>query len=485
MPKPTENQTQSNAQSNIPDRIETLSPLTGKVLASYSSTTSEEIETILKAASELVKSSRKDPNTREKRKRLLLKMADLLDAEKSEHALLITEEMGKTLKASEEEIAKCVVTLRHAVQLIDSWLGVDEIFLGNGKTARLEYHALGTVLAVMPWNFPYWQVIRAFIPAALLGNTFVLKHASNVTGCAKKLEALVTEAGGPAGLFSTVILRGDKVLPLIDDPRIHAVTLTGSEPAGRELASRAGRALKKVVLELGGSDPFIVCASAASSPAALARVVDAAVKSRLLSNGQSCICAKRFLIDESIYSAFVDRLKLALGAVKMGSPLEPDTSLGPIATENGKNDLKSLREDALKCGAREVFTGTPSSNPDDLFFPVSVLEGIPESAKLRKEESFGPIFSLYRFATHDEAVDLANETPFGLGASVWTEEAGERTLFTNQLEAGMIFFNSMVASDGRVPFGGTKHSGFGRELGEAGMKEFALIKTVVQTLEQH
>ena len=366
--------------------IDTYNPTTGERIESYLETTPDEIAEILRSADALVAPARRDVRAaRERRKAVLLRAADLLDRDLEVHARLITTEMGKTLQASRDEVKKCAASMRTVVAEIDGWLTSKPVALDGGKSGRVEYHPLGVLLAVMPWNFPYWQVIRAFIPAALLGNPFILKHASNVSGCAKKMEALFREAGAEEGLFQVVLLRGDKVLPMAGDPRVRAVTLTGSEPAGRAIAEVASRGLKKVVLELGGSDPFIVTETADVAAAAVA-----AAKSRLLSNGQSCVCAKRFIVHTSKYAEFKEVLLTEIRKVKMGSPFEPDTGIGPLVNPEAKEHLETLRDDALKNLASELYRAENPFPAGSAYYPITVFESIPKGARLRTEEAFGP-----------------------------------------------------------------------------------------------
>jgi succinate-semialdehyde dehydrogenase/glutarate-semialdehyde dehydrogenase len=329
------------------------------------------------------------------------------------------------------------------------------------------------VLAVMPWNFPFWQVIRFAAPALMAGNVGLLKHASNVPRCALALEALFTQAGFTHGAFQSLLIDSKRVTKLIDDPRIRAVTLTGSEAAGVSVASQAGKQLKKSVLELGGSDPFIVMPSAD-----IAEAAKTAVTARNINNGQSCIAAKRFIVHERVYEEFERRMVEALKQLKVGDPMREDTDIGPIATEAGRDGIADQVERSVQAGAKLLIGGKklPGSG---FYYAATALTDIPESAPVYREEVFGPVALLFKVKSAEEAIALANDSDFGLGSSVWTRDAAERERFVNELEAGLTFVNAMVASDPRLPFGGVKRSGFGRELGSLGIREFVNIKSVV------
>jgi succinate-semialdehyde dehydrogenase/glutarate-semialdehyde dehydrogenase len=328
------------------------------------------------------------------------------------------------------------------------------------------------VLAVMPWNFPFWQVFRFAAPALMAGNTGLLKHASNVPQCALAIEEIFREAGFPEGVFQTLLIGGDAVASVIEDSRVAAVTLTGSEAAGASVGSAAGRAIKKSVLELGGSDPFVVMPSANLEEAA-----STAVRSRTINNGQSCIAAKRFIVHEAIYDEFARRLKDGMAALKIGDPLEETTETGPLATGQIVRDLEGQVRETVRRGARE-FRSPVALPARGFYFPPVVLEEIPEDSPGYREELFGPVALLFRVGSAEEAIRIANDTPFGLGASAWTNDPEERELFARGIESGQVFINAMVASDPRLPFGGVKRSGYGRELGQFGIREFVNVKTV-------
>ena len=348
----------------------------------------------------------------------------------------------------------------------------DEDVPTEAKRSYVRYEPMGAVFAIMPWNFPFWQVFRFAAPALLAGNVALLKHAPSVPQCALAVEALLLEAGLPPGVFQTLLIELDHVPAILDDPRVHAVTLTGSDRAGRDVASRAGRALKKTVLELGGSDPFIVTPSADLDAA-----VATAVKSRTINTGQSCIAAKRFIVLDSVADVFTRRFVAAMAALRVGDPLDPATEVGPMARQDLVDALAAQVQDAIGRGARVLTGGLPDAR-DGFFYPPTVLADVPRDARAYREELFGPVATVYRVRDLDEAIAIANDTPYGLGASVWTRDDADRDRCVAGIEAGQVFVNAMVASDPRVPFGGIKTSGYGRELGELGIREFVNVKTV-------
>jgi succinate-semialdehyde dehydrogenase/glutarate-semialdehyde dehydrogenase len=342
----------------------------------------------------------------------------------------------------------------------------------NAKRSYVHYQPMGAILAVMPWNFPFWQVVRFVAPALMAGNVGLLKHASNVPQCALKLEEVFCRAGFPAGVFQALLIGSKQVDAILNDPRIVAATLTGSEQAGIEVGMGAARRIKKVVLELGGSDPFIVMPSAN-----LEEAVAAGVKARIINNGQSCIAAKRFIVAEPIADEFQRKFVSKMQALKVGDPFEESTELGPLATPQGVEDLERDVQQTVAAGAH-VLTGGKKLNRPGNFYEPTVLTDIPGNSPAYREELFGPVACLFRARNLDDAIRIANDTRFGLGASAWTNDDKERERLVNELEAGMVFINRMVASDPRLPFGGVKQSGYGRELGPFGIREFANVKTV-------
>lgn len=450
--------------------ISSINPATGKPLQTFEDTTDAELEHKLQRALEAFDAQRKLSFA--ERAQRMTQVAELLDRDKERFGALMTEEMGKTLKSAIAEAEKCAVACRYYAQHAAEFLR-DEPVQIDGAVSYVRHLPLGPVLAVMPWNFPFWQVIRFAAPALMAGNVGLLKHASNVPRCALALEELFTRAGFGEGTFQTLLIGGGRVAKLIDDPRIRAVTLTGSEGAGVSVASQAGKQLKKAVLELGGSDPFIVMPSAD-----LDEAVKTAVAARNINNGQSCIAAKRFIVHERVYDEFERRFVARLGALKVGDPMRDDTDIGPLATESGRDGVAEQVERSVQAGAKLLIGGKKLPGPGYYYAPTA-LSDIPESAPVYREEVFGPVALLFKVRSVDEAIALANDSSFGLGSSVWTRDASERERFINELEAGLTFVNAMVASDARLPFGGVKRSGFGRELGSVGIREFVNIKSVV------
>ena len=397
--------------------------------------------------------------------------ADELEREKGQLARIMTLEMGKLLRAAEEEIAKCAKGCRFYAENAERFLAEREI---PTETARnyVRYEPIGAVLAIMPWNFPFWQVFRFAAPALMAGNVALLKHAENVPQCAIAIEDVFRRAGFPLGIFQTLLIETEQVRSLIDDSRVKAVTLTGSERAGSEVASAAARQIKKSVLELGGSDPFIVMPSADLEAAA-----KTGVNARTLNTGQSCIAAKRFILAEEIYDRFVADFVAKMRSLKIGDPRDPETELGPLATEAILQGVNKQVQHSLGAGAK-LLTGGKRIDRAGFFYEPTVLADIPPGSPAYHEEIFGPVACLFRAKNAAEAIEIANDSSFGLGASAWTNDPAEKELFARELEAGMVFINSMVASDPRLPFGGAKRSGFGRELGAEGIREFVNIKTV-------
>ncbi len=402
---------------------------------------------------------------------LLSAIADRFEADREKLAAIATREMGKTLKSALTEVDKCVAAFRHYAAAGPEMLA-PRVFDTAGGRATARWLPLGPVLAVMPWNFPYWQVVRFVAPTILAGNVGLLKHASLTQGCGAAIEAAILAAGAPAGLFQNLAIKANRVDALIADPRIVAVTLTGSEDAGAKVAATAGRELKKVVLELGGSDPFIVMPSADIDAAA-----KAAVTARVQNSGQSCICAKRMIVHADVYDAFLDRFAAGMKAVVAGDPLDPASDMGPLSSEEQRRtvlDQLAMIEDA---GGRLLFGGEALAGPG-AYMSAGILVDVPPASRAAQEELFGPVAMLFGASDIDAAIALANDVPFGLGSSVWTNDPAERERFERDIAAGMTAVNRMLSSNPQAPFGGIKKSGHGRELGPYGLHEFMNLKTV-------
>ncbi|MBQ0862391.1 NADP-dependent succinic semialdehyde dehydrogenase [Streptomyces smyrnaeus] len=457
--------------------IATVNPADGETLKTFDPLSDEEIEQRLADAAAAFRSYR--TTTFEERARLLNSAADLLEREASGVARVITTEMGKTLAAAEAEAAKCVKAMRWYAEnaeglLAPEYPAADDIEDSGAVWARVRYRPLGPVLAVMPWNFPLWQVIRFAAPALMAGNVGLLKHASNVPQTALYLGDLFHRAGFAPGCFQTLLVSSGAIESVLRDPRVVAATLTGSEGAGRSVASVAGDEIKKTVLELGGSDPYLVMPSADLDAAART-----AVTARVQNNGQSCIAAKRFIVHTDVYDAFAERFTAGMRALTVGDPMEPDTDVGPLAGEQGRDDLEELVTDALTQGAQAPCGGRrPEGLERGYYYEPTVLTGVTDQMRIHREEAFGPVASLYRVRDADEAIELANDTPFGLSSNVWTQDECEMDRFTQDLEAGGIYFNGMTASHPALPFGGVKRSGYGRELSGHGIREFCNTTTV-------
>ena len=402
--------------------------------------------------------------------------AEILESEKKSFARTMTLEMGKPINAAVQEVEKCAWVCRYYAESAEKHLA-DEFVDTNATKSFIRYQPLGVVLAVMPWNFPLWQVFRFAAPALMAGNVGLLKHASNVPQCALGIEEIFRRAGFPEGAFQTLLVGSDAVQRVLEDPRVAAATLTGSEPAGRSVASIAGNQIKKTVLELGGSDPFIVMPSAD-----LKAAVATAVKARTMNNGQSCIAAKRFIVHELTYNQFENGFVEAMKSLRVGDPLDESTDIGPLATEQILKDLQDQVNVSVAAGAKILTGGKRVQFDGELargnFYQPTVLADIPKDAPAYRDELFGPVASMFRVSSIDEAIELANATTFGLGAAAWTNDAKESEHFIDELDAGSVFINGMVASDPRLPFGGVKHSGYGRELSHFGIREFTNIKTI-------
>ncbi|MBK5258983.1 MAG: NAD-dependent succinate-semialdehyde dehydrogenase [Thermoanaerobaculia bacterium] len=449
--------------------IATINPATGETLEKFSSLAEKEIPNRVKRAADGFALNR--VRTFHERAARMTRAADLLETRAPEYGRTITIEMGKPLQAAIAEVQKCALTCRYYAGNAERILA-DERVETDASESFIRYEPLGVILAVMPWNFPFWQVFRFAAPALMAGNAALLKHSSNVPRSALAIEQVLRDAGFDHDEFQTLLIGADLVRTILEDPRVKAATLTGSEQAGASVASIAAKQIKKSVLELGGSDPFIVMPSAD-----LAKAISVAVKARTINNGQSCIAAKRFIIHEEIADAFEKQFVASMKALRIGDPLDENTDIGPLAMPQLVDDLEKQVRESVAAGAT-LLTGGKRVPGRGNFFEPTVLSNIPRSAPAFAEETFGPVASLFRVATVAEAIDLANATEFGLGASVWTHDSGERELFVAGIESGQVFVNAMVASDPRLPFGGTKRSGFGRELGVFGIREFVNIKTV-------
>ncbi|MEV8527687.1 MULTISPECIES: NADP-dependent succinic semialdehyde dehydrogenase [unclassified Streptomyces] len=457
--------------------IATVNPATGETLKSFGAMEPEEVERRLATAEAAFDAYRRTGF--EQRARLVVRAADLLDGDRDDIARTMTLEMGKPVAAARAEAAKCAKALRwyaeHAPRLLaDEEPSPNDVRDSGADRARVHYRPLGVVLAVMPWNFPLWQVVRFAAPALMAGNVALLKHASNVPQTALYLEELFHRAGFPDGCFQTLLIGSDGVERVLRDRRVAAATLTGSEPAGRSVAAICGDEIKKTVLELGGSDPYLVLASAD-----VGRAARTAVTARVQNNGQSCIAAKRFIVHTDVYDAFAEQFTAGMRELKVGDPLLDDTDVGPLASEQGRADLEELVEDAVRKGATALCGG---SRPDGLdggwFYSPTVLAGITADMRIHREETFGPVATLYRVRDADEAVSVANDTPFGLSSNVWTRDPAEVDRCVRDLQAGGVFFNGMTASHPAFPFGGVKRSGYGRELSGHGIREFCNVTTV-------
>ncbi|OEV03924.1 NADP-dependent succinic semialdehyde dehydrogenase [Streptomyces oceani] len=457
--------------------IATVNPATEETLKTFDPLDAEQLEHRLAAADAAFRQYR--DTSYDHRTDRLRAAAGLLDQERDEVAHTMTLEMGKPLRAAQAEVAKCVKCLRwyaeHGPDLLaDEFPAADDVTDSGAVRARVRYLPLGPVLAVMPWNFPLWQVIRFAAPALLAGNVGLLKHASNVPQTALYVEDLFRRADFADGCFQTLLIGSGSVENVLRDPRVRAATLTGSEPAGRAVASVAGDTIKKTVLELGGSDPYLVLPSAD-----LERAARVAVTARVQNNGQSCIAAKRFLVHTDVYEEFAERFVRGMRELTVGDPMDADTDVGPLVSEGGRQDLADLVEDARTRGASVLCGGgRPANRPTGWFYEPTVLTDLTPEMRIHQEEAFGPVASLYRVADLTEALRLANDTPFGLSSNVWTQDEEEQERCAHELEAGAVYFNGMTASHPGLPFGGVKRSGYGRELAGHGPREFCNVKTL-------
>jgi succinate-semialdehyde dehydrogenase / glutarate-semialdehyde dehydrogenase len=450
--------------------LSSINPATGEKIAEFEEHSIDEVERRISASCDAFRSW--SARSVEERADVLMRLAGLLESDQETLGRLMTLEMGKTFRAARDEVVKCATGCRFYAEhahTMTAHLPIEEYGMRHGE---VRFDPLGTVLAIMPWNFPFWQVFRFAAPALAAGNVAVLKHASNVPQCAVAIEDLWNRAGAPPSVFQTLLIGSSRVESIVADSRIAAVTLTGSEGAGRAVASVAGRHLKKTVLELGGSDPFIVTPSAD-----LELAVETAVAARIVNNGQSCIAAKRFIVIEAIADEFTRRFVRRMSELKVGDPMLPDTNVGPLATSAIRDELDAQVRETVSRGAEVLLGGAPMAGPG-WFYQPTVLADIPRGSPAREQELFGPVASLFRVPSIDAAIALANDTVFGLGASAWTTDSVESERFAKGLDAGVVFINGMVASDPRYPFGGVKQSGYGRELGSFGLREFTNIKTV-------
>jgi len=449
--------------------IASINPATGELLRSFESLSDDAIEAALRHASDAFRTNR--ARSFAERARRMTRAAELLESRAGDYGRTITLEMGKPIAAAVAEVKKCALVCRYYAEHAEAHLA-DERIATNATESYVRYEPMGPVLAVMPWNFPFWQVFRFAAPALMAGNVGLLKHSSNVPQSALAIEEVLRDAGFDAFEFQTLLIGSEQVARLLEDERVKAATLTGSEPAGASVASTAAKRIKKSVLELGGSDPFIVMPSAD-----LAAAVSIGVKARIVNNGQSCIAAKRFIVHESIADEYERRFVEAMRALKVGDPLDEATEIGPLAMPQIVDDIEAQVRKSVEAGAKLLCGGTRVGERGNFYAPT-VLASIPPDAPAACEETFGPVASLFRVKDAAEAIAVANDTPFGLGAAVFTRDRAEAERFIAGIESGQVFVNAMVASDPRVPFGGVKHSGFGRELGEHGIREFVNVKTV-------
>ncbi len=443
-------------------------PANEKIVATYPLHTPEEVEQALKGASEAFHAWKLA--SFDERGRFMVRAAELLESEIPVAAELMTSEMGKTFAAAKGEAQKCAMTMRYFAEHAASMLAEEHIET-KGSRSGVRFDPVGPIFAVMPWNFPFWQVVRMAVPTIMAGNVVVFKHASNVPGCAKYLEDLFERAGFPVGVLTTLFLGHDQVPKVIGDPRIVGVTLTGSEQAGRSVAAAAGEHLKKVVLELGGSDPFVVAASAD-----LDKAVPAAVTARIQNNGQACIASKRFIVVRERADEFRERYATAMAAVRLGDPMDPETELGPLVSASQRDQLAKQVATSLEAGA-VALTGGSVPERTGYYYPATVLTDVPANSPAGCEELFGPVAVVVVAQDLADAIRIANDTPWGLGGSIWAEDDAEIDQAIAGMDVGMVFANAVVASMNELPFGGTKNSGFGRELSALGAREFTNVKS--------
>ncbi len=449
--------------------IASINPANGETLEQFQPLSAEQLEAKLNLAQAAFREHRKTSFAG--RAAHLQRAAKILEDESERFGRIMTCEMGKTLKSAVAEAQKCALACRYYAENGEAQLS-DEFIQTNASRSFVRYQPIGPVLAIMPWNFPFWQVFRFAAPALMAGNVGLLKHSSNVPQCALAIEEILMRAGFAQGTFQTLLVESGQVEALLDDDRVAAATLTGSEPAGRAVASQAGKQIKKTVLELGGSDPFIVMPSTD-----LESTVKSAVAARVINNGQSCIAAKRFIVADSVYEAFEQAFVRSMEALRIGDPLVPSTDIGPLATAKIREDLHDQVMRAKSAGA-SILTGGSKIDGPGYFYSPTVLADVSRSSPVYHEEFFGPVAMLFRVKDAEQAIEIANDSPFGLGSSVWTNDESEVERFIDGIEAGQVFVNSPVASDPRLPFGGIKRSGYGRELSAVGIREFVNIKTI-------
>ncbi|ABQ71959.1 NADP-dependent succinic semialdehyde dehydrogenase [Mycobacterium tuberculosis] len=463
---------QTHPAKDVSVPIATINPATGETVKTFTAATDDEVDAAIARAHRRFADYRQTSFAQ--RARWANATADLLEAEADQAAAMMTLEMGKTLAAAKAEALKCAKGFRYYAENAEALLAdepADAAKVG-ASAAYGRYQPLGVILAVMPWNFPLWQAVRFAAPALMAGNVGLLKHASNVPQCALYLADVIARGGFPDGCFQTLLVSSGAVEAILRDPRVAAATLTGSEPAGQSVGAIAGNEIKPTVLELGGSDPFIVMPSADLDAA-----VSTAVTGRVQNNGQSCIAAKRFIVHADIYDDFVDKFVARMAALRVGDPTDPDTDVGPLATEQGRNEVAKQVEDAAAAGAVIRCGGKRLDRPG-WFYPPTVITDISKDMALYTEEVFGPVASVFRAANIDEAVEIANATTFGLGSNAWTRDETEQRRFIDDIVAGQVFINGMTVSYPELPFGGVKRSGYGRELSAHGIREFCNIKTV-------
>ena len=449
--------------------IATINPATGQTIKTFEALTDAQVDQKIQKATETFRSFRKLSFA--DRARMMNRAAEILESEKETLAKLMTTEMGKTYRSAIDEAVKCAWVCRYYAENAERFLA-DEVVETPASRSFIRYQPMGVVLVIMPWNYPFWQVFRFIAPGLMAGNVGILKHASNVPQCALKIEEILLKAGFPDGAFQTLLIGSSQVDRILDDSRVAAATLTGSEGAGVQVGSGAAKRIKKVVLELGGSDPFIVMPSAD-----LEQAVTTGIKARTANTGQSCIAAKRFIVADQIADKFQREFVAQMEKLKLGDPFDEKTDVGPLANAEAVTSLQADVQASVKAGAKVLTGGKPADRPGSFYLPT-VLTDIPKDSPAYREELFGPVASIFRVKNVDEAIRVANDVRFGLGASAWSNDKAEQDRFINELEAGMVFINQMVFSDPRVPFGGVKRSGVGRELSTYGIREFTNVKTV-------